>query len=638
MMARGIVALLAAVVSSAAAGSAPGNLQLQGVPEIPVELKEATAPYLDFRTARFQGWNPAKRSVLITTRFGETQQLHEVLQPGGARTQITFQRDTVAAGAYDPVRGDVLIGAQDVAGAENFQFYRFQSGTRTLLTDGKSRNTDLAFSRDGKLIGYTSTRRNGRSADLWIMDPRQPSTDRMVRAMDEPGWRFLDFAPDGASAVVQRYSTATDSPLYRLDITSGELKRITPAGTEVGHGGALFAPDDTLYTSTDYGSDAQRLVAVTGTGEFRPVSAQSRWEVESFDVAPDGSFIAYVLNEAGISRLHVLDRRTGRVRRVDIPDGVISGLRIAPWGEIGFSLSATHTPGDVYSIRPQTLELRRWTCSEAGGLDTSRFASPELVSVESFDGVEISGFLYRPDRQRFPGKRPLVMSIHGGPVAQSRPGYLGRDNYLVEQLGIAVFQPNVRGSTGYGKRFVELDDGMHREGALKDLGVFLDMMARDPGVDASRIALSGGSYSGYLVLGGLIEYADRVSAGASQSGISNFVSFLERTGTYRQDLRRAEYGDEREPRMRAYLERISPLGRARQIRDPIFISAGTNDPRVPLSEAEQIVEAVREHGGTAWSLVANDEGHGFTRKANRDYHFWASVMFWQETLLSHDSR
>lgn len=634
MIARVFFGLLATMVWSAAAfaSDTPANLTSHGIPEIPAGLKEATATYLDFRTARFQGWNPTKRSVLITTRFGETSQLHEILQPGGARTQLTFQRDQVWAGAYDPVRGDVLIGAQDVAGAENFQLYRFRSGTRTLLTDGTSRNTDLVFSKDGKRIGYTSTRRNGRSADLWIMDPRQPSTDRMVRAMDEPGWRFLDFAPDGASAVVQRYSTATDSPIYRLNIANGELTRISPADAEVGHGNAKFAADGTLYTSTDYGSDVQRLVVVTGAGELRPVSASSRWEVESFDIAPDGSFIAYALNEAGISRLHVLDRRTARVRRVDVPEGVISGLQIAPWGEIGFALSATHTPGDVYSVQPKTLELHRWTHSEAGGLDTSRLARPELVLVKSFDGLEISGFLYRPDAARFPGKRPLVISIHGGPAAQSRPGFLGRDNYLIEELGIAVFQPNVRGSTGYGKRFVALDDGLHRDDALKDLGAFLDAMSRDSRIDASRIALSGGSYSGYLVLAGLIEYADRVRAGASQSGISDFISFLERTGAYRQDLRRAEYGDERDPRVRGYLQRISPLGRASHIKDPIFISAGVNDPRVPLAEAEQIVAAVRSSGGTAWSLVASDEGHGFSRKANRDYHFWTSVMFWRNTL------
>jgi dipeptidyl aminopeptidase/acylaminoacyl peptidase len=278
--------------------------------------------------------------------------------------------------------------------------------------------------------------------------------------------------------------------------------------------------------------------------------------------------------------------------------------------------------------------VTRWTRSETGGLDPAANVEPELVEVRSFDGERVSGFLYRADPARFPGRRPLIISIHGGPEGQSRPGFQGRTNYLVNELGLSVFQPNVRGSTGYGKRFVSLDNGpFQRENSVKDIGAFIDRLSADPALDGNRMAVTGGSYGGYMCYASAIFYANRFKGALCNVAISNFVSFLENTQSYRRDLRRAEYGDERDPKQRAKLLEIAPLRRMSEIRAPLFIVQGANDPRVPKSEADQIVKAVRGRGTPVWYLVGENEGHGFAKKENVDYLFWSSLQFWQSNLL-----
>jgi len=358
-------------------------------------------------------------------------------------------------------------------------------------------------------------------------------------------------------------------------------------------------------------------------------------DVEDFDVSDDGRFIAYVINEDGVSRLRLLDPATGRVRNANLPAGDIVGLSIAPWGQIAFTLASATSPGDAFVLDPGTMAVTQWTHSETGGLDPRVNRAPELVTVTSFDGLKVSGLLYRPDPARFPGKRPLIVNIHGGPEGQSRPGFLGRANYLVNELGIALFLPNVRGSTGYGKAFVARDNGpFKREDAVRDIGAFLDVLAQDPALDASRFGDAGGSYGGYMCYASAIRFAGHFRAAQCTVAISNFVTFLEHTQSYRRDLRRVEYGDERDPVQRAKLIEISPLTRIREIKVPLFVVTGGNDPRVPPSEAAQVVGAVRANGGEVWHMIAADEGHGYRKKANVDYNFWADVLFWQKYLLN----
>jgi len=610
----------------------PAALVADGIPPVPAELAAQTRPYMEFRTAGFAGWNARDRSMLITTRFGNTAQLHRVAVPMGAREQLSFEAEPVQGG-WSP-NGDVIAVQKDIGGSEFFQLYTLANGRLTLLTDGRSRNEMNAWSHDGRWIGYTSTRRNGTDSDLYVVDPRNPASNRMVAQVQGGGWGLADFSRDASRAVAINYISVTKSNPFLVDIASGTMTPIGDHSRQISYGGAEFAPDGTIWITSDEGSEFQRLGRIdVATGRFTPVLPDVNWDVDTFDIAEDGSLVAVVTNEAGISRLRLLDPRTGRDRLVTgLPAGTIGSLQIAPWGAVGFNLSSARSPSDAYSVDPRTLAVTRWTRSETGGLDAGVNVEPDLIEVRSFDGERVSGFLYRPDAARFPGRRPLIVNIHGGPEGQSRPGFLGRNNYLLNELGIAIFYPNVRGSTGFGKRFVSLDNGPAlRENSVRDIGAFLDHFDRDPALDRSRFAVTGGSYGGYMCYASAIAYGTRLRAANCVVAISNFVTFLENTQSYRRDLRRVEYGDERT--QRAELLRISPMTRVSELRIPLLVVTGGNDPRVPASEADQMVRAVREAGRTAWHLLGQNEGHGFAKKENQDYQFWVGLMFWQANLL-----
>ena len=626
---------VAAQESNAAAVAAkPAALIADGIPAVPQDLVDLTRPYMEFRTASFSDWDPKSRSMLISTRFGNVAQLHTVAGPGMDRRQISFEAEPLG-GRYIPGTDTVLV-RKDRGGDEFFQLYTLKDGRLTLLTDGKSRNELGAISNDGKLVGFSSTRRNGADSDLYVMDPTNPSTSRMVAQVKGGGWGIIDFAPGNTMAVVGNYQSIEKTNMFTLDLASGVMTPIGDHSKKIAYGGAQFAPNGALWATSDENSDFQRLGTIdTRTGKFTPRSPEARWDVEGFDIAPDGSFIAYVVNEAGMSRLKLLNPKTGKVRVVDgLPKGTIGGFRIAPWGTIGLTVSSARVPTDAFSVDPKTLKVTRWTNSETGGLDPARNVESEFVEVKSFDGEPVSGFLYRPDPAKFPGKRPLIVNIHGGPEGQSTPSFRGRTNYLLNELGVAIFYPNVRGSTGFGKRFVSLDNGpFKREDSVKDIGAFLDRLQSDPKIDASKMAVAGGSYGGYMCYATAIRYGDRFKAADCIVAISNFVTFLENTQSYRRDLRRVEYGDERDPAQRAKLQEISPLTSVDKLRIPLLVVTGANDPRVPQSEADQIVAAVRAKGRTAWHLVGKNEGHGFAKKENIDYQFWTEVQFWKQNLL-----
>jgi dipeptidyl aminopeptidase/acylaminoacyl peptidase len=615
----------------------PAALIADGMPDVPAELAAATRPYMENRGAGFVGWNPVDKSMLISTRFGNTNQIHRVAVPMGDRKQLTFEAEPVGGAAWSPKTGDLMLVQKDIGGNEFYQIYAMKDGRLELLTDGKSRNGLNAWSKDGQLVAYTSTRRNGRDSDIYLIDPRNPKSDRLVAQVEGGGWGLLDFAPDKSWALVGKYTSVQKSDFFRLDLKTGAMTPIGDHAKTASQNGGQFAPDGTIWITSDEGAEFERLGTLDpATGAFTPKGPAEKWEVGGFDVADDGSFIAYTVNEAGMSKLRLLDPKTGAVRTVEaLPPGIIGGVEIAPWGEIGISFTSARAAADAYSVDPKTLKVTRWTESETGGLDVTKNVEPELVKVKSFDGLEVSGFLYRPDPAKFPGKRPMIMNVHGGPEGQSRPGFMGRTNYLINEMGIAVFYPNVRGSTGYGKTFVSLDNGpFKREDSVKDMGAFLDHFAKDKTLDPARFALTGGSYGGYMCYAAAIHYSDKLRANLCVVAISNFVTFLENTQDYRRDLRRVEYGDERVPEQRAKLLEISPLTRVAEIRKPLFIVTGANDPRVPASEADQIVKAVREKGGTAWHLVGTNEGHGFAKKENADYNFWASLVFWKQYLLN----
>ncbi|MBA4162621.1 MAG: S9 family peptidase [Novosphingobium sp.] len=612
----------------------PAALVADGIPAVPQALVEETRPYMEFRTAAFQGWDPVTKSMLISTRFGNVAQLHTVAGPGMARHQISFEAEPLGGG-YLPGDGTLVV-QKDKGGNEFFQLYTLKNGKLTLLTDGKSRNGLGAVSKDGKWVGYSSTRRNGADTDLYVMDPRDPSTGRMVKEVKGGGWAIAGFAPGNTHAVVANRISVAKSDLYWLDLASGAMTPIGDHKKSIAYGDAGFAPDGTLWVTSDEGSLFQRLGTLDPkSGKFLPKSPEKKWDIEQFDIADDGSFIAYVVNEAGVAKLRLMDPKTGAVREVTgLPQGSIGSVSIAPWSTIGLTVTSAKVPADAYSVDPASLAVTRWTFSETGGLDPAVNVEPEFVEVKSFDGESVSGFLYRPDAAKFPGKRPLIVNIHGGPESQFTPGFRGRTNYLLNELGVAVFYPNVRGSTGFGKRFVSLDNGPFlRENSVLDIGAFLDKLQADPAIDGTRTAVAGGSYGGYMCYAVAIRYGERLKAADCIVAISNFVTFLENTQSYRRDLRRVEYGDERDPKQRAKLMEISPLTKIDKLSIPLLVVTGANDPRVPKSEADQAVEAVRAKGRSAWHLVGMNEGHGFGKKENQDYQFWVELMFWRANLL-----
>jgi dipeptidyl aminopeptidase/acylaminoacyl peptidase len=616
------------------------NLVTEGIPKIPASLADAVGRYREFRAANFASWHPTKREMLIETRFADTSQVHQVKFPGGARTQLTFFPDPIAGAAYQPVNGDSFVFLKDVGGGEFFQLYRydFATGNIALLTDGKSRNTGPRWSYQGDRIAYGSTKRAGNDVDIWVVKVNDPASARMVAQLEGGGWEVSDWSPDGNQLLVLNLVSASETYVWLLDVDSGRKELLTPkAGSEtVYHGHPRFAKDGKgVYMTSDADSEFQRLVYMDlASHKVTVLNPDLKWGVEEVDLSKDGRWIAFVSNEDGISVLHVLDRKSNHEVAVPkLPVGVISGLR---WRnnsrEVAFSLSTASQPFDVYSVDVASGKVERWTFSETGGLSTSGFTEPQLIHWKSWDDRLISGFLYQPS-PKFTGKHPVIIKIHGGPESQARPDFIAQDNYFIQELGIAILFPNVRGSTGYGKTFQKLDNGSLREGSYKDINALLDWIQTQPELDANKVMITGGSYGGFMTLAVATNYNDRICCSVDVVGPSNLVTFLEHTSGYRKDLRRVEYGDERDPKTREFLERTAPANNAKNITKPLFVIAGQNDPRVPASESAQMVEVVRKNGTPVWWLLAKDEGHGFAKKKNRDYQYYATVMFVKEYLL-----
>jgi dipeptidyl aminopeptidase/acylaminoacyl peptidase len=618
----------------------PDNLVVDGIPEIPAELKADVGRYLEFRSAVFNSWHPAKREMLITTRFADATQLHHVKMPGGARHQLTFLPEPVAGGMFHPRSGAFIVFSQDTGGGEFYQLYRYEpdSGKVTLLTDGKSRNTGADWADSGKLIAYTSTKRNGKDNDIYVMDPAKPESSRMVLQVEGGGWSVQDWSPDEKTLLVAEYISINESRIYLVDIAKGTKELITRKTDEkISYSQAQFAKDGkSIFVGTDKESEFQRLQRFDlATRKFTVLTKDIPWDVDEFDLSKDGRTIAFITNEDGVGVLHLMDARTGKELKVPkLPLGIPTNLS---WHEnsrdLAFNMTSARSPYDVYSLDVKSGKIERWTESETGGLNTSNFVEPQLVKLKSFDGTPISAFVYRPDPQKFSGPRPVIVSIHGGPESQSRPGFQARNNYYLNELGVGIVYPNVRGSSGYGKTFITLDNGFKREDSVKDIGVIIEWLRKDSASDPKKIAVMGGSYGGYMVLASMIHFADEIKCGVDVVGISNFLTFLKNTQDYRRDLRRVEYGDERDEKMHAFLEKISPTTNVQKIKKPLFVVQGKNDPRVPVTESEQMVKAIREHGGTVWYLMAKDEGHGFAKKKNNDFQFLATILFFKEHLM-----
>lgn len=608
-----------------------GNLVMENIPEIPEGVSERLRQYQNVRTHSFADWTD--RGILISTRFGEVNQIHHVEFPGAARRQVTFYDEPVGTADVNPEGGSFLF-SKDTGGDEFYQGYLFDlaSGDVTQFTEPGTRNGSIVWSDQGdKAVWYKATDGDP-DYDIMVGNPADPSSIRV--AYEGEGALFpVDFSADGRMVAIQQYVSIQKSRIFTLDLETGAFTEINP-DDEVAYNGLYLLKDGSILTSTDKGTEFKNLV------RFDPVSRDMNiytdainWDVEDYALSPDESLVAFSINEGGLGSIKLLDLNTDMV--IDgppLPVGIAGGLVFDSSGEnVGFTFTGATSPTDAWSFDVDTLELTRWTTAEVGGLDTSEFVEPTFFDYPNADGIEIPAFIYKPDT---PGPHPVIISIHGGPEGQSRPYFTSTYQYWVNELGAAVVVPNVRGSAGYGKTYVSLDNGLNRKKSVEDIGALLDWVEAQPDLDSDRVLVFGGSYGGYMVLASMVDYNDRIAGGIDIVGISDFKTFLENTKGYRRDLRRAEYGDERDPEIAAFFEEISPLKNADKITKPLFIIQGANDPRVPASEAEQILAAVRENGGEAWYLLAMDEGHGFRKKSNRDFQAEAQTLFIEKVIGS----
>ena len=660
-----ICALGATLLTACATAPVPvvqpnANLLAQGIPPVPQSLADAVGRYNDFRGHGFVDWHPTQRELLVNHRKAgaNTAQLFRVTSPLAEGEQLTDGADPVTRASYEPRTGRYLVFERATGGNEVAQLYRLpltQPGAQpVLLTSPNERHAMSHWLRSSAQLIYSSvpidrTAEGGSRAKvtttLWLMDPEKPEARRKLAELDGGGWSASRPSPDERQIAVSRYLSANESQVWLLDVASGAMRQVAPAAgstePKASYTPAGWAADGrTLWIASDRAGEFRELMkldlAGSNPGRIDRISSHIPWDVNGVTLTEDGSHLAAQFNVDGRDELHFFDPTTGKELQpaAKLPAGNVGVARYdTARGELAFTISNAQGPSQIYSLGTDG-RVQQWTRAAApAGVDTASFSEQQIVRWKSFDGLSISGLMTKPPAAKFSGKRPVLISIHGGPEGQASFGFLGRNAYFVQELGMALIQPNVRGSTGYGKSFLAMDNGFKREDSVKDIGALLDWIATQPDLDASRVLVTGGSYGGYMTLAVSTNYADRIAGAIDVVGISHFGTFLKNTESYRRDLRRVEYGDERDPAMRDHLDKISPLTNAARIKKPLFVVQGKNDPRVPYTEAEQIVATVRQGGTPVWYLRAENEGHGFQKKDNQDYQFYATVLFMQQTVL-----
>ncbi len=616
------------------------NLITENIAEIPKELSNEVKKYSESRSASLGDIHPLTNEIIINTRFGSTPQLHRVSKSMGARTQITFFDEPVSATSYEPLKGDYLVYSKDIGGNEFGQLFKLDLKTlqSTLLTDGgKSQNGGITWRKDGKGFYYASTKRNGGDRDIYYMDPNNPKSEKLILQVKGGGWGIQDISPDNKKLVLGEYISINESYIWLLDIETGKLTEVTDRNSKgISQSEATFSNlSNEIWLVTDKDNEFQRLAAMNlNTKKTTYYTSDIPWNVESFNLAEDKKSIVFITNEGGLNKMYLMNTGTKAYKEIkNLPIGLISGARFTKDNQtIFFNQSTAQSASDVYQLNIKTAKIERWTESELGEMQPSDMSVPKFIEWKSFDDLKISGFYY-PASPKFKGKRPVIIMIHGGPEGQSMASFLDSNNFYTSEMGVSLVYPNVRGSSGFGKTYLEKDNGFLREDSVKDIGALLDWIAKQPELDKDKIMIMGRSYGGYMTLATAFHYADRIKCSVDIVGISNFNTFLKNTEEYRRDLRRAEYGDERDSKMAAFFDKTAPLNNTDKIKKPMFIIQGTNDPRVPVTEAMQMRDKLKAQGNTVWYLEAKDEGHAFKKKANIDYVRLAIIRFMQEYLV-----
>ncbi|HAT77125.1 MAG TPA: peptidase S9, prolyl oligopeptidase [Flavobacterium sp.] len=616
------------------------NLITENIAEIPKELANQVKKYAESRGASLAEIHPTKNEIIINTRFSSTSQLHRIKQNMGARTQITFFDEPVSGASYEPVKGEYLIYSKDIGGNEFGQLYKLDLKTlqSILLTDGgRSQNGGVTWLKDGKGFYYSSTKRNGGDRDIYYMDPNNPKSDKLILQVKGGGWGISDISTDGQKLLVSEYVSANESHIWMLETATGKLSEVTDRKSKgIIQSGASFSNSkDEIWFVTDKDNEFERLATLNLiTKKVAYLTSNIPWNVENYTLSEDKKTIVFITNEAGLNKMYLMKASDKSYTAVkNIPIGLIGGVSFTKNNQsLFFTQSTAQTASDVYKLNLSSGTIERWTESELGEMQQSDMSVPKFIEWKSFDNLKISGFYY-PAAAKFTGKRPVLINIHGGPEGQSMASFLGSNNYYTNEMGVAIIFPNVRGSSGFGKTFIAKDNGFLREDSVKDIGALLDWIALQPELDKDKIMIMGGSYGGYMTLATAYHYADKIKCSVDIVGISNFNTFLKNTEEYRRDLRRVEYGDERIPEMAAFFEKMAPLNNIDKIKKPMFIIQGTNDPRVPVTEATQMRDKLKANGNVVWYLEAKDEGHGFRKKANVDFQRLSVIRFMQEYLI-----
>ncbi len=634
-------------------------MRVEGVPALDGATLPALRRYGDVAGHQFVDWHPQRREMLVAHRAPgqSTTQLYRLRTPLGALEPLTEGADPVSNARWEPKGGRYILFERGSRGDEAYQVYRLDPETRaaTQITPTGERHAIAGFVESRALVIVASvpldrTAEGGRRAEvttkLTLVDPLAPDAPggrRLITELPGGGWFGAEVSPDERQIALTRYFSATHSEVWVIELASGERRRVLPAAGEIlraAHFVGAWATDGKgLYVVSDRASEFRELMQLDlASGQLTGLTSHIPWDVTEGDVHPGKFPLALLVNSDGRDELRLLERSRGSevalTASPPLPGGSVGHVRFHPaTGELAMVVHSAQGPGHILSLDLQSGRHQPWTRVLApAGLDLTQMPDQQIVRWKSFDGRTVSGVLSLPPA-RFTGQRPVLMVMHGGPEAQAKQGWNGRLNYLLLERGVAIFEPNVRGSSGYGKTYLDLDNGRAREDSVQDMASAIDWAATHPRLDHRKVVVYGGSYGGYMALAAATRLSDRIAGAASAVGISNFVTFLERTESYRRDLRRAEYGDERDPAMREFLLSISPLTHAERVSKPLLVMQGKNDPRVPWTESEQIVRRLQQRGVPVWYLLADNEGHGFARRENADFALATLVRFLEETVL-----
>jgi dipeptidyl aminopeptidase/acylaminoacyl peptidase len=630
----------------------PAALRLQNVPPISAELLAATRRYNLVTGHSFVDWHPTAREMLVAHRApgASTTQIYRLRAPQAALEPLTDDADPVSFARWEPRTGAYIVFARGKGGDEAFQLFRMDPSTRAVkqLTPDGQRHEMQGWVKSRALAVVTSVpldrtaganKRSEINTTLSLINPLQPAERRVLAELPGGGWFGAEVSPDEKQLAITNYVSANESSVWLIDLQNGQRKQVLPAAGQTASATHLLqgwsADGKGLYINSDRAGEFRELMRWDmASGSLTRLTAQTPWDVNGMSATHDGNKLALRINVDGRDELRLIDSAGATVTLPNkVPAGSVNGVAFHDTrDELAMVVNSVQGPAQIHSLDLSAGSTTTWTTPlGTAGLNLQNLPEQQIVRWQSFDGRTISGILSLPPA-RFTGPRPVVMQVHGGPEAQAKQGWQGRYNHLVQELGVAVLEPNVRGSSGYGKTFLALDNGRRREDSVKDMDAAISWMATQPRLDAKRVLVVGGSYGGYMALAASTVLAQRIAGAVSSVGISNFVSFLENTETYRRDLRRAEYGDERDPAMRAFLQSISPLNHVDKISKPLLVVQGKNDPRVPYTESEQIVRGLQGRGVPVWYMLADNEGHGFARRENADYYFATLVKFIVQTL------